>query len=953
MNRPRTMPTLAVTVSMLLTSAMFAGRPQAAAAGSFDDARKAFMRGDLDAAKGTYATLSASREHKLRATLGLAEIDLLVGDYEDGIKRLKTIENAGRKSADWHAALAALLAETGRYEEAIRHNRRALDRDENCLRARWQLGQCLEAIGRTDEARRVYERFEEIMLGGQLPESPANVTWLGKGFYRYSLLDRHPNLAQRTRHVLQEIFQDAFDNLDPLFWPARLAAAELLLEKHNTIEAKIDLEALIEKNPHVPAAHVALGRIELENWAFEDVEKRVEEARRTNPNHVRAALLLAICRMQERRYAEAAEAAETALRVNPNSLDALGMLASARLASGDKTAAQDLMARVERINPRPAAFHYVLGVWLASRRQFDRAEAEYKKSIDYAPWWSEPQTDLGLCYLETGEEALAKQTLEASFKLDGFNHRTHMILRLLDQLEHLATVETEHFIVKYDKTEDPVVGMYFPDALEAMYPEICDAFGHRPEKKTIVELFPNHVDFSVRIGGRPFIATIGACSGRVIAMASPRKGASLFGRYNWDNVLRHEFAHTVTLDATRGRITHWYTEACAVYSEPHARPWSWKQLLSDAFREDRLFTLDEIDWGFIRPKRADGRHLAYAQSEWIIEYIFDKHGRDKALALLEAYRDELPQEAAFKQVFGMDAATFFKRFKRWAGRQVAEWDMPVTPTADKEKVEKQLEDDPDNALLHAKRAVALLEEAEVDDAETALNLALELNPNEKLALELIAHIHVKRSHAEKDPKQREQYLEDAEPYLRRLIRIEPDNPHAIKYLGFVEQSRRQWPEAIRLLKQYQDRYPEDPDTYRRLAAIHAEQGDEGARIDQLANLAPMVEDNPYVALELAEAYENRGQLAEAARWYRHAMRIDPFDASTHLACGDVLLKLGRPLEAQREFEAAVVLSPDDGHAYDGLSRVFAAMGNRKQAETYKKQAEARGFHREADLLPGG
>lgn len=950
MTFPRTSWTIAIVLSPLIATAVFADPPEPKQEVPFDAARKAYLQGELDAARRTYETLAQSEESKLAATLGLVEIDLLVGEYEQGIDRLRAIENAGRKSADWHASLAALLAEIGRYEEAVAHNRRALALDEDHLRARWQLGQCLEMVGQTGEAMRVYERFEEVMLGGKLPDSPQDVTLLGNGFYRYSLLKRHPNLVERTRHVLRETYQDAFDNLDPLYWPARMAAAKLLLEKHNSGEALIDLKNLIEKNPHIPAAHVAMGRIELEELGFEDVEKRVEEARRTNPRYVPAALLLADCRMQERRYADAIEAAKAALAVNPKCIEALAVTAAARLAMGDNAAAQDVQRRVEAINARPAGFHYAMGVWLAARRQFDRAEAEYKKAIEYAPWWPEPRTDLGLCYLETGEEALAKQTLEASFRLDGFNHRTHTILGLLDQLEHFASVETQHFIVKFDRKEDPIVGTYFSEALEAMYAETCDMFGHRLEKKTIVELFPDHMGFSVRIGGRPFIATIGACSGRVIAMASPRKGASLFGRYNWNNVLQHEFAHTVTLDATQGRIAHWYTEACAVYSEPHARPWAWKQLLSDACREDRLFSLEDIDWGFVRPKRPDDRHLAYAQSEWMLEYIIEKHGRDKVVALLKAYRDELPQQAAFKEVFHTDTSAFFDDFKRWAGEQVAAWDMPSMPKVDKNEVETRLEADPDNASLHALLAVALLGEAKADEAEEAVKRAMSLNPDEKLALEVFSHIQVGRSHAEKNENKRQQYLDHVEPYLRRLIRIDPDNASAIKYLGYVEQSWGQWREAIGWLKRYQSRYPEDPDTYRRLAAIYGEQRNENARIDQLAKLAPLVEDNPYVAVQLAEAYAGRGQFQEAARWYHHAMLIDPFDVSTHLRCGDLLLSLSRPLEAQREFEAAIALKPDDGQAYDGLSRVFAAMGNRERAETYKKEAEARGFRRKADPI---
>ena len=42
------------------------------------------------------------------------------------------------------------------------------------------------------------------------------------------------------------------------------------------------------------------------------------------------------------------------------------------------------------------------------------------------------------------------------------------------------------------------------------------------------------------------------------------------GTFNWAQVLRHEYTHTVTLGATDNRIAHWMTEGLAVLEEQHA-----------------------------------------------------------------------------------------------------------------------------------------------------------------------------------------------------------------------------------------------------------------------------------------------------------------------------------------------------------------------------------------------
>ena len=53
--------------------------------------------------------------------------------------------------------------------------------------------------------------------------------------------------------------------------------------------------------------------------------------------------------------------------------------------------------------------------------------------------------------------------------------------------------------------------------------------------------------------GLPYVGTVAACTGRVIAMASPNDVRS---KYNWARVLRHEFVHVVNLQQTSFNIPH-------------------------------------------------------------------------------------------------------------------------------------------------------------------------------------------------------------------------------------------------------------------------------------------------------------------------------------------------------------------------------------------------------------
>lgn len=930
----------ALWVVVSLLSPLWADVPQSQPAEpTFRAARRFFLSGQYDQAIEAYARLGRAPANAVRAACGRSAIDAELGDYKEGIARLKSVRVAGEKSPVWHACLAALLAEVGDYTGAVRHNRRAIALDAEYLRAHCQLGRVLETLGRGREAITAYELCEDVMLGPDLPDDAADLTWLGRGFYRYSVLTRNPNLVQRTRHVLTEVYQEAFDFIDARYWPARLAAAELLLSKHNLDEAKADFKRVLEQNPKASAAHVGLGRVALEGWDFEEAEKQAEAALSVNPRQVAALLLLADTRMTERRFGDAAVFAERALEVNPNAIEALGVLASAKRLSGDRAAAEALRTRAAKISPAPAALHFALGRWLSAGRQYAEAETHLKAAIRFSPTWPEPRTELGQLYMDIGEEAAARTALQASFALDGFNQHTHNVLELLDRLDGFDRIESDHFIVKFDAAQDAIAAPYFSEALEAIYDEVCEDFETTLDKKTIVEVFPQHEGFSVRVTGRPFIATVGASTGRVIALAAPR-GRPPFGRYNWASVLRHEFTHTVTLAVTENRIPHWMTEGLAVYEESAPRSWAWKTLLSDAVRRDRLFTLESIDWGFMRPRRPDDRTLSYAQSEWMIEYMVGRYRYAAVLNLLKAFRAGKGQARAFKDVLKIKPAEFDRGFRAWASDRVKAWGLPVVPVEDPEAIRERLKTAAEDAPLWARLALAEWMDGELDKAEKAAAHALKLDRNLAPALEVMSRVFVSRMLASEEESKRREYIGQAEPYLRRLEKIDPDNPVAIKYLGYVEQAAEQWNEAIDLYRLYQRRFPEDPDTFRRLAAIHLRRKAYGAALTQLESLFRLVEDEPAVARQIASIYADRGEAARAAGWLRRALEIDPYDVNTHGALADALLSIRDYRQAEREYRVVCDQLPEEALGYEGLSRVHQAMGNPEQAAAYKKKAEA-------------
>jgi tetratricopeptide (TPR) repeat protein len=212
----------------------------------------------------------------------------------------------------------------------------------------------------------------------------------------------------------------------------------------------------------------------------------------------------------------------------------------------------------------------------------------------------------------------------------------------------------------------------------------------RAAVKTYIEVFPTHDAFSVRTTGSPWIGTVGASTGRVIALVSPRnEGGGTMGSYNWSQVLRHEFTHTVTLAATDNRIAHWLTEGLAVVEERSPLRWEWVPMLYQAVKKKELFTMENLTWGFVRPKRPIDRQLAYAESFWICEYIEENWGHETVLRMLEEFRQGKEQRDVFPKILGKGLSEFQTDFFAWTEKQVAGWGYDAETTKKYDELRKQ------------------------------------------------------------------------------------------------------------------------------------------------------------------------------------------------------------------------------------------------------------------------
>jgi tetratricopeptide (TPR) repeat protein len=905
------------------------------------DARDLLREGEYERAIGAFQTLALDPAYAKEAHVGLAISRMRIGKYEEAIAGLN--EPGVRTSAEREYVLAQLYRITGRYEDVLKEARKAIALDANHAGARRLLGGTLELLGRRDEAIQAYRWFDrQLVEQDELPRDAEWITETALGFLRYSILtEETEKLPRRTQHVLQEMLQVAYERLDRTYWPARIAAADLLREKYNNDEedgSVSDYLAALRINGSLCEAHVGLGEVALERWDFDEVERRADLALDVNPNHAPAIHLLAKKLIVERRYEQAIETCERALAINGRDLDALSIRAAAGACRYDEAEMARMRARVEIINPRCALFHRMLGDAWGGIRQYGRAEREYLQAIEYDPIDANARTELGLMYMQWGREAKARTVLEGAAELDPYNQRTIFTSKLLDSLAEFDRLETPHFIVKYDANRDPGLGGYFADYLEDVYGEVVGDYDTELKEKTIVELFPTQRTFAVRITGKPWIHTVGACTGRVIAVASPRKAEGLAGTYNLANVLKHEFTHTVTLAATDNRIPHWFTEGLAVYQEGGAHSFFWSGLLAEAARRDSLFTLESIDWAFMRPKRATDRQMAYAQSEWMCEYIIERFGYDVIGEMLDSFRGGQRQPQVFAELLGVAPEEFDRDFHTWAKKRVAGWGFDLTPPEDVTELRAAVLADFDNAKLFGRLARAEFDGEDYERALVAAIRALELDESERNGLEVLAKLLIKRAEEQMMESAREAYLDEAQPVLERLWDVDPRGWTAPKYLAEIALRREHWDRAMEPLKRLQRLCPLDPLSWRGLAGVYLERSEYDLALPQLLELARIEENDAEVRAQIARICRRRGRLREAQYWNRQALFIDPSSVELHKALGDVSMQAGDTESSLREYTMLTKLEPTNPKHFEDAAFAAHKLGDTKEAQRFAARA---------------
>ena len=294
----------------------------------------------------------------------------------------------------------------------------------------------------------------------------------------------------------------------------------------------------------------------------------------------------------------------------------------------DPTRCEQILIDVARRNPKPGAFLSSLAMVVDMFRQHSVAEPLLKQAVLLMPQLSLPKNALGQLYMQTGQIEDAKKTLDEAFKADPYHVRVSNMRKVIKVLEDYESITTDHFVVRADGKLDKLLARYMAEYLEEVYPELTTLFGFEPAARTQIEIYntakglSGHQWFSARMVGLPWVQTIGASTGVIIAMQSP---GSMEHPLNWARVLKHEFVHILTLQQTNFNIPHWYTGLRQSDQKVIPRPVEWNSLLLNRVPKGKLKNLDNLSMGFIRAGNQENWNFAYCQSVLCTKV----HGRER------------------------------------------------------------------------------------------------------------------------------------------------------------------------------------------------------------------------------------------------------------------------------------------------------------------------------------
>lgn len=658
----------------------------------------------------------------------------------------------------------------------------------------------------------------------------------------------------------------------------------------------------LKTNESLVAAKVGRALVHLYvNDSF-DAEREIDEALAINPHSVDALRVKAWFLVLDGRHSEALELIDRATAVNPAAKQALATRAAALYLLNRTEEYQALVERVLELDPTFGQLFLTVGDALSRHLRFADSVPFHRKAIELDPELAMAYISLGrdLCF--TGAEQEGREALLRSLELHPFKHlwRSNM-LQILKKLDReFVDTESGQYRFRIHVDENPILAPRLIEAFQEDRKSLEERYQWSPSDAILVEMLPDHDDFSVRSVGFAGLGAVGACFGSLVTLISPR--SELRGGFVWRRTALHELAHVFSLGRSRGRVPRWLTEGLSVYEERRASPtWNRDQEMEliQAHANDALMPLREFNSFFRGPRIG----FAYYQGGLWVEFVVKRHGFDKILEMLDAYAEDLETPQVVQQVFGRTPEEMDRDFERYLvdhkikGRSV----QASYGTKKRGELRRELRKDPENSDLLSEVAWAYYQAGRLVDADAFLGRALERDPSHPVALRLAARRAYDHQRLDLARENLEAAFKNGEPeygsalLLARICREQKDVAGA---QAALEVALSSFPEEVG---------PGNP--YLELYQLKKEEGETAEAMRYLERYVKRAEASVRPRIDLATWWLREGRHDDAYEVLKQAEEADPFVREVYLLQAEALRGAGRLAEAVDALRSALLVDP--------------------------------------------
>ena len=528
------------------------------------------------------------------------------------------------------------------------------------------------------------------------------------------------------KRVLSELLEPAKE-ADPKERDVYLATGRLGLKHHDMELAAENFRAGLKLFPG--DAEFLLG-MELSGVPLPDTEVDKENgilsfadlALKANPNFPDALLYKAKLLSGMKDFEGAGEMLARLFSVNPSHPEGHGLAAAISLLEEDVKGAEESLKLARKFWQGNPKVWSIVGETLVGQYRFAEGLVYLKKAAAASPDSSDILFELGSNQLRFGELEEGWKNVARAHELDPYHVGAFNLMALRDKIAEYPVLKKNEVMLRMSPEDMAVFGQRALDLAVRAKETLAGKYQMKLSQPVMVEMLPQQEDFAIRTFGLPGGESfLGVCFGPLITMTSPR---GKLGRANWESVLWHEMAHTITLDMSRHRIPRWLSEGISVYEERQARE-GWGQGMNSAFRarllEDELAPIEALDKLFAGPDIM----LGYYQSSLVVEFIIGRFGIEPMRGILNDLASAVPLEKAF-ETQTLPLSKLNSEFRKFAQKQAETYgfDLDWTPLTDaeykeyRENPEKWVSDNPKRYATTMMLASKFLGDGKWQDAKT-------------------------------------------------------------------------------------------------------------------------------------------------------------------------------------------------------------------------------------------